>query len=110
MVEVANCEHAAAGYLQTGVVTPRVDEHAPPARVQGMNMALHQMKSTDWKDNETRCSGFRLSSGKRCKIMVEAGDYLCEHHAMDLPHFVQESELRCGPDEGSLPKAASPCL
>ena len=48
----------------------------------------HQMKSKDWKTKETRCSA-TVSSGKRCKIMVPAGDYLCEHHAMDLPHFVQ---------------------
>ena len=42
---------------------------------------------THWKDNETRCRA-KTTSGKRCKLKVGAGDYLCEHHAMDLPHFV----------------------
>ena len=70
-------------------------------------MALHQMKSKDWKEKETRCSA-TVSSGKRCKIMVEAGDYLCEHHAMDLPHFVQNPNHVASLMKARFPKRHHP--
>jgi len=46
---------------------------------------------THWKDNETRCRA-NSNSGKRCKMNVAAGDYVCKHHAMDLAHFVLSPE------------------
>ena len=65
------------------------------------------MKSKDWKTKETRCSA-TVSSGKRCKIMVPAGDYLCEHHAMDLPHFVQNPNHVASLMKARFPKRHHP--
>lgn len=70
-------------------------------------MALHQMKPNDWKIKETRCSA-TVSSGKRCKLTVQAGDYLCEHHAMDLPHFVQNPNYVAGLMKARFPKRHHP--
>ena len=62
---------------------------------------------THWKDDETRCSA-SSNSGKRCKVKVPAGDYLCEHHAMDLPHFVKDPSYVAGLMKTRYPKRHHP--
>jgi len=62
---------------------------------------------THWKDNETRCLA-KSNSGKRCKVTVEAGDYLCEHHAMDLIHFVRDPDYVAGLMKARYPKRHHP--
>lgn len=62
---------------------------------------------THWKDNETRCRA-KTTSGKRCKLKVGAGDYLCEHHAMDLPHFVLSTSKVAGIMKSRFPKRHHP--
>ena len=68
-------------------------------------MISHQM--THWKDNETKCRA-SSNSGKRCKVHVAAGDYLCEHHAMDLPHFVKDPSYVAGLMKTRYPKRHHP--
>ena len=43
-----------------------------------------------WKQQETRCKGKRERDGKRCKVRVHAGEYLCEHHRQDLASFARD--------------------
>ena len=62
---------------------------------------------THWKDNETRCRA-SSNSGKRCKMKVHAGDYLCEHHAMDLAHFVINPSYVSGLMKARYPKRHHP--
>lgn len=62
---------------------------------------------THWKDNETRCRA-SSNSGKRCKVRVPAGDYLCEHHAMDLAHFVKNPSYVAGLMKTRYPKRHHP--
>jgi len=62
---------------------------------------------THWKDNETRCRA-SSNSGKRCKVKVPAGDYLCEHHAMDLAHFVKDPSYVAGLMKTRYPKRHHP--
>jgi len=62
---------------------------------------------THWKDNGTRCRA-KTTSGKRCKLKVGAGDYLCEHHAMDLPHFVLNPDYAAGLMKARFPKRHHP--
>lgn len=62
---------------------------------------------THWKDNETRCRA-SSNSGKRCKVRVPAGDYLCEHHAMDLAHFVKDPSYVTGLMKTRYPKRHHP--
>jgi len=62
---------------------------------------------THWKDNETRCRG-TANSGKRCKLTVPPGDYLCEHHAMDLVHFARDANYVTGLMKTRFPKRHHP--
>ena len=62
---------------------------------------------THWKDNETRCRG-TANSGKRCKLTVPAGEYLCEHHAMDLVHFARDANYVTGLMKTRFPKRHHP--
>lgn len=65
------------------------------------------MNQTNWTENETRCQAF-TTSGKRCKLKVNAGDYLCKHHAMDLPHFVLNPTYAKGLIKARFPKRHHP--
>lgn len=66
----------------------------------------HQMNK-NWRTKETRCEA-HTSSGKRCKLRVEAGEYLCEHHQTDLPHFVAQTGACVGIMQSRFPKRHHP--
>jgi DNA primase catalytic subunit len=69
-----------------------------------MDLDLHQMK---WKNEITRCKA-ATSSGKRCKIDTNVGNYLCEHHKQDLIHYVKDPSYVVGLTKSRYPKRHHP--
>ena len=60
-------------------------------KILGMVIShTHQMRK--WKTQETRCISRSPRDRSRCKIEVEAGTYLCEHHNYDLAAMANDPQ------------------
>ena len=62
----------------------------------------------EWKKQETRCISRSPRDRSRCKINVEAGTYLCEHHNYDLAAMANDPQSCIDIMTGRFPKRHHP--